>query len=428
MASRSTELKINVPQQSTAGRAAAKCDVLVLDAGLRQSLVSVRSLGQRGLRVAALDNISNAPAFSSRWCQQQFVCRAEMATDASIASLEQALDSSNPNVIITSADLSVALLRQHRTRLEQRVRIALAKEPALSIAINKQQTLDIAGQLGLNIPRGVLVKTSSEVDAAVREVGLPIVIKPVESWLWTEHSGTRLVSQLVTTLDEARQVTAQLTTAGGTVLFQQFLTGRREAVHLFYANGEIYARFAQWAKRTDPPLGGASVLRQSIAVPSDIGEQAERLVRAIALEGYSEVEFRRDSQGVPYLMEVNPRLSASIEIAVRSGVDFPLLLYQWASGERMNKMLEYRTGTWMRYLRGDLMATIAAVQQRGRPGVAPPARAVFDFCVSCLIPMSYDYIDWTDPIPAFVATTGFTRQWVGNAITKRLSRIRRRFE
>jgi hypothetical protein len=59
------------------------------------------------------------------------------------------------------------------------------------------------------------------------------------------------------------------------------------------------------------------------------GEQAERLIREIDLEGYSEVEFRRDGNDIPYLMEINPRLSASVEIAVRCGVDFPHLLYQW---------------------------------------------------------------------------------------------------
>src|SRR5256885_4671083 len=55
-----------------------------------------------------------------------------------------------------------------------------------------------------------------------------------------------------------------LTRLGGSVLFQRLLSGRREAVSLLYANGEIYARFAQWARRTDPPLGGESVLRQKI--------------------------------------------------------------------------------------------------------------------------------------------------------------------
>jgi predicted ATP-grasp superfamily ATP-dependent carboligase len=178
-------------------------------------------------------------------------------------------------------------------------------------------------------------------------------------------------------------------------------------VSLIYAEGEIYARFAQWAKRTQPPLGGTSVLRQSIAVPEDIGVQAERLVRELNLEGYAEVEFRRDHTGTPYLMEINPRLSASVEIAVRSGVDFPFLLYQWASGERIERVSSYRTGGWMRYLEGDIVTTAQALAERGRPGVTTPVRTIFDFCSSFLTPVGYDYVDWKDPLPAWMATKDF---------------------
>ncbi len=243
--------------------------------------------------------------------------------------------------------------------------------------------------------------------AALHEVGLPAVVKPNESWLWGEQQGARLVCKLVTTPDEAKRAVEELTSFGGTALFQQFLSGRREAVNFLFANGEIYARFAQWAKRTQPPLGGTSVLRQSISIPKDIGEQAERLVREIDLEGYSEVEFRRDSEGKPYLMEINPRLSASVEVAVRSGVDFPYLLYQWANGDRIDRIQSYRVGGWMRYLEGDIITTVQTVTQRGRPGVTPPAKAILGFLGSFFLPMGYDYVDWRDPLPAFSSNCRF---------------------
>src|SRR2546422_580681 len=246
-------------------------DALVLNARLRQSLVTVRSLGRRGLRVAAVETSNHVPAFSSRWCQ-----------------------------------------------------------------------------------RSLVVRTDSEIPAALREIGLPAVVKPSESWLWRGPQGAWVGPQLVTTPAEAREAVAALSRFGGVALFQQLLSGRREAVSFLYAKGQMYARFAQWAKRTLPPLGGASVLRQSIAVPPDIGDQAERLVRELDLEGYSEVEFRRDSAGVPYLMEINPRLSASVEVAVRAGVDFPYLLYQWASGGPIDKVAGYRIGGWVRHLGGGI--------------------------------------------------------------------------
>ncbi|HXR64691.1 MAG TPA: ATP-grasp domain-containing protein [Ktedonobacteraceae bacterium] len=399
------------------------CDVLVLDAGLRQSLVTVRSLGSRGLRVAALEIAHKVPAFSSRWCQQQIICPAEEGTEQYLEYVEQVLDATKARVLITSSDGTVALLRQHRERLEQRVRVALASEPGMGIAVNKDQTLEIAQKLGLAIPRGISLSSVNEVDAALREIGLPAVIKPVESWVENTEGQerARILAQLATTPDEARRAVEELTALGGSVLFQKFLTGRREGVHLLYANGQVYGRFAQWAKRTDPPLGGSSVLRQSIAIPEDIGEPSERLIREINLEGYSEVEFRRDGDGTPYLMEINPRLSASIEMAVRSGVDFPYLIYQWASGEPINEVKSYHVGGWMRYLGGDIATTAAAIEQRGRPGVAPPLRTVLDFCASFFVPMGYDYFNWRDPKPAWVASAGFTQlllKWMGRNIAK----------
>lgn len=385
------------------------CDVLILDAGMRQSLMTVRSLGRRGIRMAVLETYDEAkwaPAFSSCWCPQKFVSPAAQGTNEYLTYLEQVLDSTRAPVLIASADGTVELIRQHRERLERRVRIALAKEPALGTAINKEQTLEVASRLGLGVPRGITIRDVSEVDMALREIGLPAVIKPLESWLSREQQSLRVVCQLVTTPEEARRAAKELADRGGTMLFQQFLPGRRESVSFFYAQGTMYARFAQLVKRTDPPLGGTDVLRESIPIPSDIGEQAERLVREIGLEGYCLVEFRRDSAGKPYLMEINSRLPAGIELAVRSGVDFPYLLYQWASSERIDVVADYRTGSCMRFLWGDIAATTRSVQQRGRPGVAPPARVIFDFCTSFFVPMNYDYLNRSDPFPMWRAIGG----------------------
>lgn len=417
------------PQLAISQRPSVECDALVLDGRLRQSVVTVRSLGSRGLRVAALETCDGlpAPAFSSRWCSEKLVCPAVEGSQAYLDYLEQMIDSTGARVLITSSDGTIALIRQHREQLEQRVSIALAKEPALGIAINKEQTLKFARQLGLGVPRAVTIGSVNEVEAALHEIGLPAVVKPVESWLPGTQRGVRVISQLVTTSDEARHAVEKLTYSGGIVLFQQFLSGRRESLSFFYARGEMYARFAFLGKRTNPPLGGVYVLRQAITLPPDTGEQAERLVREIDLEGYSQVEFRRDSAGNPYLMEINPRLNLGIESAVRAGVDFPYLLYQWANGDTIQPVKSYATGGHMRYLAGDLMTTLASVRQRGRPGVTPPLRAFLDFFLTFFIPMGYDYFNWHDPLPAWTATKGFARyslQIVVKGIARRLSRKR----
>ena len=88
------------------------------------------------------------PAFSSRWCRQQFYAPSyEQNKEPYLAFLEQLLDDIGVRVLIPSADGTIALIRQHRKQLERRTRIALAKEPALGIALNKEQTLEVARQL-----------------------------------------------------------------------------------------------------------------------------------------------------------------------------------------------------------------------------------------------------------------------------------------
>ena len=208
-------------------------------------------------------------------------------SDAFLLYLCHLLKHTKARVLIPSSDGTVSWLRLHREVLQRQIHIALAEEEALALAVNKEQTLALARQLGVHVPRTILVHAPNEIEAALNEIGLPAVLKPVETWVWQpvkQSGGTRLLCHLVTNLAEAHAAVEALSQAGSAVMVQPFLPGRREAVSLLYAHGQIYARFAQYAKRTQPPLGGTSVLRQSIAVPSYIGAQAERLVREMNLE------------------------------------------------------------------------------------------------------------------------------------------------
>jgi hypothetical protein len=134
------------------------------------------------------------------------------------------------------------------------------------------------------------------------------------------------------------------------------------------------------ASRTWPPLGGSTVMRR-VAAAGDTMAHAERLVAEIGLEGYSEVEFRRDAAGRPLLMEINPRLSQSLEVAVRAGFDFGRMQFEWARGGRIPEP-PTRTPVGLRvgWPGGEIRLLAAAVLGRPEPRPAPVAtiRAVAD--------------------------------------------------
>ena len=134
---------------------------------------------------------------------------------------------------------------------------------------------------------------------------------------------------------------------------QEVAPGGRETHKLFVSEGKVVASLVMRPERCWPPLGGSSTMRRTIEPPADTAAMAERLVTHIGLEGYSEVEFRRTACGQPRLMEINARLSQSIELADAAGVDFAYLQLEWARGRRLPAMPRPRHAR-VGWLAGDL--------------------------------------------------------------------------
>jgi predicted ATP-grasp superfamily ATP-dependent carboligase len=382
-------------------------DAAVLDADERQSLVTVRSLGRGGLRVGAFDASLFPPAFSSRWCS---VSDRLPNISNERAYVDAVLDVAwrfRPRALLVARDSTIEALRPRRAEIERASSLALAPECALEVAVNKERTLAFAQRIGIPVPISVPIRHSDEAREAGGRTGFPAVVKPIQSWVQSPAGGHRLSSVVVVDADEARLAAEQAMRVGGRVVLQQWLRGSREAVSLFCVDGQIRARFAQVAHRMLPPLGGSSIVRESIPPPRDLTEAAEALVRAVGLEGYSEVEFRRDTAGSPFLMEVNPRLSASVELAVRAGVDFPMLLHAWATAQPLPSTHKYREGVRMRWLGGDIQWLRQSLERRGRPDVLPAGTAFRVFARDCFVPYAYDYVTWNDPLPALSATIKF---------------------
>ena len=385
-------------------------DCLVLDANLRQALAVARSLG-RGGRTVAMAESSDAwstpiPAFSSTFVSSTAALPSlSAAPDAYASSLLELLERRPASVVIPAMDASIAALRPRRERIEKEAALALASEAALDVANDKVRTMALADQLGFRTPRSVAVGASDQVAGALAQVGLPAVIKPVQSWVRGPWQWKRLVPQEVVDEGEGVALCDEMLRLGSpSLLVQEWIPGRREAFCAFYARGRAWAEFAMVAHRTSPILGGYCVLRESIAMPNDL-RRAVGLLEALDLEGFSEIEFRRDALGGLVLMEINARLSGTLELPIRAGIDFPRYLWDWAMGLPLEPSRGYKAGVRLRYLYGDIQWLLENMKQRGeRPDSVPRARALGRFSADFFRPAGYDYVDLGDPGPALRAT------------------------
>lgn len=276
--------------------------------------------------------------------------------------------------------------------------LALAPTDALKVANDKARTLEIARELGIAQPRSIQIDTVDDLAAAIAELDFPFVLKPTVSW--TGQSADRVVPIEVIDKAEAVAATERFLADGTGVLAQQWACGRREGVTLFVVDGEVLASFGHVEHRTTPPLGGASVVRESVVVPPDTLDSSVRLVTTIGLQGICEVEFRRDAADRPLLMEVNARPAGTIENALLSGIDFPLMIWQWANGLKVDRVDAYRAGVRMRWLQGDLRWLRENFRRAARPDSVSRGRSFWIFGTEFVRTRHYDFLDWHDLGPA----------------------------
>jgi predicted ATP-grasp superfamily ATP-dependent carboligase len=381
-------------------------DVLILDASNKQSLACVRSLGRIGLRVAVgecateCDAAESALSFRSRYARHSLVL-PDVATDADAFAAEVVsfVRDHQIHVVIPTNDGAITAIAPYREQLAALgCTLALASDATLAIANDKDRTLEVAERLGIPYPRSMRIDRLDDLPAVMDAFPFPFVLKPTVSF--PRDAPVRL--QVIEVIDEVEAISAVQTylSSGSAVLAQEWASGRREGVSLFMVDGEVRAACGHVAYRTSPALGGASVLRESIPLLPDLYEPAVRLVQEIGLDGVCEVEFRRDAAGRPLLMEVNARLAGTIENALHSGVDFPLMLWEWAAGHTVPESTDYRIGVRTRWLHGDMRWLRDNQRRVGRPDSVSRTRALATFAAEFLRTRHFDCVDWRDLRPA----------------------------
>jgi predicted ATP-grasp superfamily ATP-dependent carboligase len=381
-------------------------DVLVLDGGARQSLVCVRSLGRAGLRVAVgetcedIDRTHPALGFRSRYAARSVVLPSFVPdTSAFIAAVLEFVREHPTRVVLPSGDRVIGALvpiRDQFTALGST--LALPPTRAVDIASDKDRTIEVALSLGIRCPRSMRIDSMDKLATLRAEFSFPFVLKPTASW--TPLSPGRL--KTIEVMDEAEltAVAEEFLSAGVGIVAQEWVGGQREEIDLFMVDGEVRASFAWVMKRTFPTLGGVSTARESIPMPPDTYALATELVREVGLEGMCDVEFRRDTAGRPYLMEINPRLPGATELGLRCGVDFPLLIWQWATGQPVGQVQGYLTGRRSRWLRGELRWLRNNFREAGRPDALPRRKALWRFLAEFARTWHYDCLDWRDLGPS----------------------------
>jgi predicted ATP-grasp superfamily ATP-dependent carboligase len=387
-------------------RGGGRRHVLITDAGRGSAVAFIRSLGRRGWKVTAADHDPASAGFHSRYTTDKLLYpRPSEHPDAVVEAILARVERDGIDLVVPITDELGLPLAEARDRFAGLTTLAIPEPEALAATHDKSATFALAERLGIAVPATRVVEVSADAAALGAHLGFPVVVKPVVS---REVLADRTIrSNVVSYAADAAGLQARLASlpAGTTVMLQRWVPGDGIGVELLMDHGRPLVAFEHRRLREFPPTGGASSLRESVALDEDLHDQAVRMLSELGWTGLAMVEFRRGRDGVGYLMEINGRVWGSLPLAVRAGVDFPGrladLLLDGAPGERATDT-GYRRGVRARNLRLDI-AWIGSVlsgrrRQLGMPW--PSRRQAVGAMVGLLDPrIGDDLMSWRDPAP-----------------------------
>lgn len=302
--------------------------VLVTDADYKHSLAATRSLGRKGIRVVCGSSIPYAQSFFSRYCSERFVYPSSTDEEGFLASMIDYVRANDIDVLMpVGLDTTMLLARAYDVFSEHTI-LPIAGFDKIVVASDKLKTIDLARKIGVEVPR---------VYASVDDVDqFPVVIKH------RIRSGT---VRYVKSKDDLLSTEP----IPNDYVIQDYVLGDGFGFFALYNRGTCRASFMHRREREYPSTGGPSTAAVSICC-EELRAIGTRVLDELCWNGVAMVEFKKDRRDGRYkLIEINPKLWGSLDLAIASGVDFPSLLFQMAVEGDVPPVTEYTTGVRYRW-------------------------------------------------------------------------------
>lgn len=368
---------------------------LVTDGHFRKTLAVVRSLGRKGVEVTVGERTYLNTSFFSRYCSKRMIYPSpRQSPDQFIEVLLKELKGNRYDTLFPMEEETLLVIARHRSEISKHTYLLIPEKEKIEFVRDKAKLIRFAETRGIPVPRTYESFPSS---FPPTERGEGYVIKPrISAGAYgvvyvKRREDLGAAYQRVNERYPFPLIQEYIPDGGGTFGFSA----------LFDESSNVKAAFVHRKLRMYPVRGGPSTLREGVKHP-EIMELGLSLLRALDWVGIAMAEFKVDPRdGLPKLMEINPRFWGSLQLAIFSEVDFPYLMLRLARGEQFDPVLHYPVGRRSRWLLfGDILHFL---DNPDRFQLTPPFFRFFE-------PNTCDDIlSRDDPLPIFgAAATLFT--------------------
>jgi len=331
---------------------------IVLDGHLKSALCTVRSLGRKGIPIAAGAVRTTAMALHSRFVTERFMYTSpEVHKEKFVAEIiaeakKIFLEHGEKPVVYCFSDATCLSLSEARDRIGEYAILPLPSFASIETASDKKATYELAARL---LVPTILTYAEEDFD----DVTYPAVVKNRHSIVWEgerSHLGSAFfVFSKEELFARYEKVTKE---TGEAPLVQKCILGEEYGIEMLCNEGEVLQQFAHKRIRSLSPRGGAAVVKETAEETEEVllmRKYAHSLAQELLWTGPIMVEFKIDTQnGQVLLMEINGRFWGSLPLAVKAGVDFPLAYYDLALGEAVQPTQSFLVHVRTRHFLGDV--------------------------------------------------------------------------
>lgn len=324
---------------------------LILDGHSRAAVEAVQSLGRAGIPVTVSAAEADCSAFASRYPVDRLL-QPDTVPVAGFIQWLRALDARQRfELLIPSTEASLLALQSLAEDDPLRRRAVLPSQQDMAIALDKTRTCALASRLAIHLPASRVIDHVTQIGSAA---ALPTVLKPSHSKR-IEQGELKGFEPAIVSDAQARRAILGEWVPRMAVIEQEYIGGWGVGVEMLYRNGQRVWHLAHERLHEWPLTGGGSSYRRAIDPPPELLDAATRLMDALDWHGVAMVEFKRAPDGRFVLMEINPRLWGSLALSIDAGVDFPIGLWQLATGRMPAPQPRYRVGMRTRHLVNDTL-------------------------------------------------------------------------
>lgn len=256
------------------------------------------------------------------------------------------------DIIFPSWDPTVYVFSKNKERFEKiGVLIPVPHYETILTPLDKYRTFQVAQEVLFPCPRTYLPESRDDLGWISKELGFPLVVKP-------RFGSAGRGIEMVADFSELSEKTRQVREAQDIPLIQEYIPGKhRLDVNLVLdRKGDLKFSFCSRELRHLARVSSNFPTAAESVDPYPFAMHATRLVQHLGWRGGVTVQMKFDPRdGIPKLMEINPRLGYRLWLRTEQGINEPLMCLKIARGEEVEAIKDQPVGTLLLDPMEDLM-------------------------------------------------------------------------